>query len=88
MHGGAPSWRSGGHWRTPLGGVTFPLAAGGWSAGPGRSYVALKGVSFAPGPALPLTPYESIAVDPRVIPIGSRVRKLTAVLKSSHQPAG
>jgi 3D (Asp-Asp-Asp) domain-containing protein len=30
-------------------------------------------VSFAPGAALPLKPYQSIAVDPRVIPLGSRV---------------
>jgi 3D (Asp-Asp-Asp) domain-containing protein len=30
-------------------------------------------VSFAPGAALPLRPYQSIAVDPNVIPLGSRV---------------
>jgi len=33
----------------------------------------LAGVGFAPGPALPLHPYQSVAVDPRVIPLGSRV---------------
>lgn len=71
--GGSPFWRSGGYWRNAFGGVTFPLAAGGWSAGPGRRYVPLKGASFAPGPSLPLHPYQSIAVDPRVIPLGSRV---------------
>jgi 3D (Asp-Asp-Asp) domain-containing protein len=30
-------------------------------------------VSFAPGAALPLRPYRSIAVDPNVIPLGSGV---------------
>jgi 3D (Asp-Asp-Asp) domain-containing protein len=30
-------------------------------------------VRFAPGPSLPLHAYQSIAVDPRVIPLGSRV---------------
>jgi 3D (Asp-Asp-Asp) domain-containing protein len=71
--GGTPFWRAGGFWRTASGAVTFPLAAGGWSAGPGTHYVPLPGVSFAPGPSLPLRPYQSIAVDPRVIPLGSLV---------------
>ncbi len=71
--GGAPFWRSGGYWQNAAGGVTYPFAAGGWSAGTGRRYVPLRGVSFAPGPALALRPYGSIAVDPRVIPLGSRV---------------
>ncbi len=71
--GGAPYWRAGGFWRGASGSVTFPLLAGGWSAGAGGSYVPLAGVRFAPGPALNLTPYQSIAVDPRIIPLGSRV---------------
>lgn len=71
--GGTPFWRSGGYWRNGSGAVTFPLATGGWFAGAGRSYVPLPGVSFASGPALGLQPYQSIAVDPRVIPLGSRV---------------
>jgi hypothetical protein len=71
--GGSPFWRAGGYWRNRVGGVTFPLAAGGWSAGVGRNYVPLSGVSFAPGPSLPLRFYQSIAVDPKVIPLGSRV---------------
>ncbi|MFL5824113.1 MAG: 3D domain-containing protein [Solirubrobacteraceae bacterium] len=70
---GSPFWRAGGYWRNRRGGVTFPLAAGGWYAGPGRRYVPLRGVSFAPGPSLPLHFWQSIAVDPGVIPIGSRV---------------
>jgi 3D (Asp-Asp-Asp) domain-containing protein len=53
--------------------VTFPLAAGGWSAGTGIRYLPLAGVTFAPGPSLPLRYYLSIAVDPGVISLGSRV---------------
>jgi 3D (Asp-Asp-Asp) domain-containing protein len=70
---GAPYWRAGGYWRTRSGAVTFPLAAGGWSAGTGHRYVPLNGVTFAAGPSLPLHYYQSIAVDPSVIPLGSRV---------------
>ncbi len=70
---GAPYWRAGGYWRNRSGAVTFPLQAGGWSAGAGRHYVPLPGVSFAAGSSLPLRYYQSIAVDPPVIPLGSRV---------------
>jgi hypothetical protein len=70
---GTPYWRAGEFWRNPLGQVTFPLAAGGWSAGPGRRHVPLPGVSFAAGASLSVSFYQSIAVDPRVIPLGSRV---------------
>ncbi|MBV9817600.1 MAG: hypothetical protein JOZ07_04540 [Solirubrobacterales bacterium] len=70
---GAPYWRAGGYWRNRRGAVTFPLAAGGWSAGAGRRYVALRGVTFTAGAARPLRLLQSIAVDPRVIPLGSRV---------------
>ena len=71
--GGAPYWRAGGYWRNRAGAVTFPLAAGGWSDGAGRRYVPLRDVSFAPGASLPLRFYQSIAVDPQRIPLGSRV---------------
>ena len=70
---GAPFWRAGGYWRNRRRGVTFPLAAGGWSHGRGRTYVPLHNVSFAAGASLPLHYYQSIAVDPNVIPLGSRV---------------
>jgi hypothetical protein len=70
---GSPFWRAGGYWRNRSGGVTFPLQGGGWSAGRGRAYVPLPGVSFGAGDPLPLHYYESIAVDPGVIPLGSRV---------------
>lgn len=70
---GPPYWRDGGFWRNGRRAVTFPLAVGGWSDGRGRRYVPLPRVSFAAGPSLPLRYYQSIAVDPRVIPLGSRV---------------
>jgi 3D (Asp-Asp-Asp) domain-containing protein len=71
--GGSPFWRAGGYWRNTQGAVTFPLAVGGWSVGRGRRYVNLPGVTFASGPALPLHYDQSLAVDPKVIPLGSRV---------------
>lgn len=71
--GGSPYWRAGGYWRNSSGGVTYPLATGGWSNGTGRSYRPLAGVSFAPGTSLNLVFWESIAVDPRLIPLGSWV---------------
>ena len=70
---GAPYWRAGAYWRNQARAVTFPLGAGGWSAGAGRRYVALPEVTFAAGPSLPLGYDQSLAVDPRVIPLGSRV---------------
>jgi 3D (Asp-Asp-Asp) domain-containing protein len=70
---GPPFWRAGGYWTNRQGGVTFPLSAGGWYAGRGRRYVPLPGVTFAAGPSLPLHFWRSIAVDPGVIPLGSRV---------------
>lgn len=70
----APFWRTGGYWRTKGGGLTYPLAGGGWSNGAGVRYVSPPaGISFAPGPAKPLGYLRSIAVDPRVIPLGSHV---------------
>jgi 3D (Asp-Asp-Asp) domain-containing protein len=70
---GTPYWRAGGYWQGPGGSVTFPLAGGGWSAGIGRRYVPLPGVTFARGAPARLRYYESIAVDPSVITLGSRV---------------
>ena len=71
--GGGVFWRAGGFWRNARGLLTFPLESGGWSNGAGLRYVPLRGVSFASGPSLPLRYYRSLAVDPRVIPMGSRV---------------
>jgi 3D (Asp-Asp-Asp) domain-containing protein len=69
---GFPVWLIGG-WRNRRGGVTFPLAYGGWSNGRGGRKLAYGGVTFAPEPSRPLRYYHSIAVDPRLIPLGSRV---------------
>jgi 3D (Asp-Asp-Asp) domain-containing protein len=69
---GSPAWLSGG-WRDGSGAVTFPLSSGGWSAGPGTVERSYGGVAFAPGPSVSLRYYHSIAVDPRLIPLGSRV---------------
>jgi 3D (Asp-Asp-Asp) domain-containing protein len=69
---GSPAWRGGG-WRNIFGAVTFPLELGGWSNGQGRWSGGYGGVSFAPGPSLPLRYYRSVAVDPRLIPRGSRI---------------
>jgi len=70
---GAPYWRAGGYWRNRRRAVTFPLSVGGWSNGRGAKYVPLRNVTFAAGSSLPLHYLRSIAVDPRVIPLGSRV---------------
>jgi 3D (Asp-Asp-Asp) domain-containing protein len=69
---GFPVWLRGG-WRNAHGAVTFPLAGGGWANGPGLKTRGYGGVTLAAGSALPLRYYHSIAVDPGLIPEGSRV---------------
>jgi hypothetical protein len=70
---GKPAWLAVG-WRNAHGGVTFPLAGGGWSNGPGvRAVSRTPRPQFAPGPSLPLAFWRRVAVDPRLIPLGSRV---------------
>jgi 3D (Asp-Asp-Asp) domain-containing protein len=69
---GFPVWLRGG-WRNAAGAVTFPLAGGGWSNGTGVKTLPYGGVTFAPNPSPSLRYYHSIAVDPRLIPRGSRV---------------
>jgi 3D (Asp-Asp-Asp) domain-containing protein len=71
--GGDPFWRAGAYWKSPDGWVTFPLDAGGWFHGVGASFVTPPDATFAPGESRPLTPYKSIAVDPGLIPMGSKV---------------
>lgn len=51
----------------------LPLDGGGWYNGRGVRYIKPVAVRFAAGPSRPLTPWKSIAVDPKLIPIGSRV---------------
>jgi 3D (Asp-Asp-Asp) domain-containing protein len=70
---GGPFWRAGAYWKSADGFVTFPLEAGGWFRGAGQDYVDPPGVTFAPGPSRPLRPYRSIAVDPDLIALGSKV---------------
>lgn len=69
---GVPAWRGGG-WRNAVGQVTFPLARGGWSNGRPRRLLPYGGITFAPGSSLPLHYYRSVAVDPKLIPEGSRI---------------
>ena len=69
---GPPAWLRGG-WRNASGAITFPMASGGWSNGRGVRTLPYGGVTFAAGPSLPLRYYHSLAVDPRLIPLGSRV---------------
>ncbi|MDX6650450.1 MAG: hypothetical protein QOJ97_2401 [Solirubrobacteraceae bacterium] len=71
--GGGVFWRAGGFWRNARGALTYPLAGGSWFAGVGTRYVPLAGVSFARGPSRPLRYYQSVAVDPKLIPLGSHV---------------
>lgn len=69
---GDPAWRTSG-WRTRSGAVTFPLPGGRWQNGAASSYKAPADASFGLGPSRPLTYWYSVAVDPRVIPAGSRI---------------
>jgi len=71
--GGHPFWRAGAYWKSIDGWVTFPLDTGGWFHGVGATFVAPPGATFAPGESRPLTPYKSVAVDPDIIPMGSKV---------------
>ncbi|CAB4928824.1 unannotated protein [freshwater metagenome] len=69
----APFWRTEGFWRNTAGAVTFPLLEGGWFNGRGRRFVKPEGITFAEGPSRPLRFYRSVAVDRRLIPLGSLV---------------
>jgi 3D (Asp-Asp-Asp) domain-containing protein len=70
--GGPPAWRAGG-WRNRAGAVTYPLASGGWSDGSGHWVGDYGGATFAYGASLPLRYYHSVAVDPQLIALGSRI---------------
>jgi 3D (Asp-Asp-Asp) domain-containing protein len=70
---GRPFWRAGGYWRNTAKQPTYPLASGGWFAGVGRALVAVSGITFGSGPSRPLQYYASVAVDPELIPLGSRI---------------
>jgi len=68
---GRPFWLSSG-WRSSAGRVTWPLAAGGWSNGRGVRFIPPR-VQFAFGHSRTLAYWKSAAVDPKVIPFGSRI---------------
>jgi 3D (Asp-Asp-Asp) domain-containing protein len=70
---GPPWWRNARIWLNRAGRPTFPLGRGGWYRGSPRRYVPNKGITFAPGPSRELTYWKSVAVDPDVIPLGSRI---------------
>ena len=55
----------------PAGALTFPLADGGWSAGVGSATCRRRpGSRSRPGQSRPLSYLRSVAVDPRLIPLG------------------
>ncbi len=71
---GSPFWRAAGYWRTKSSKKpTYPLERGGWFSGIGKRYVQANGITFGSGPSRDLDYYASVAVDPKLIPLGSRV---------------
>ncbi len=69
---GFPVWLRGG-WRNAQGQVTYPLGGGGWANGSATGTRPYGGVTFAAGSSQPLRYYHSVAVDPGLIPRGSRI---------------
>ncbi len=70
---GRPAWLDLG-WRNVGGAVTFPLADGSWSDGSPASVIPPRAAPrFEQGSSLPLAYWKRVAVDPRLIPLGSRV---------------
>jgi hypothetical protein len=68
---GWPVWSNGG-WRNRAGRVTWPLSGGGWANGRGVR-VGPVPMTFQLRPRPRTRPYRSLAVDPAIIPLGSRV---------------
>jgi 3D (Asp-Asp-Asp) domain-containing protein len=69
---GPPVWRDVG-WRNSDGQPTFPLVRGGWSNRRGVSFEP-SALRYATGPSEPFLRYwHTAAVDPAVIPLGSRL---------------
>jgi 3D (Asp-Asp-Asp) domain-containing protein len=70
---GRPAW-IGTTWLDGAGRVTYPLAGGSWSAGrPVRRERPAASAEFSRGRAVSLTYWRDAAVDPRLIPEGSRL---------------
>jgi 3D domain len=61
-------------WRNRRGQVTYPVADGRWSNGRGVRYLPPPaGLQFDAGASRPLPFWHAVAVDPNVVPFGSRV---------------
>lgn len=60
-------------WVNRAGRPTVPTASGGWTHGDPAWAASRRGVRFAAGPSQPLRYWNSVAVDPHVIPFGSRI---------------
>jgi 3D (Asp-Asp-Asp) domain-containing protein len=71
--GGPPFWRNARIWFNKRSRPTFPLSAGGWSDGKGSKYRGNAGICFDEGPSRNLDYYDSVAVDPDYIPLGSLI---------------
>ncbi len=69
---GTPVWFAGG-WRNAAGQVTFPLERGGWSNGMAARTLGYGGMTFAQHDSASIRPYHTVAVDPALIPLGSRI---------------
>jgi 3D (Asp-Asp-Asp) domain-containing protein len=70
---GTPTWLDFG-WRNRRGDVTFPRADGSWSNGHAVRYVPPPAaLRFGAGRSRQLPFWHAVAVDPNVIPLGSRV---------------
>jgi hypothetical protein len=68
-----PAWLALG-WRNRSGQVTYPLEAGGWTAGPpGRLITIQPAPHFQQVAGVAQRYWQSVAVDPRLIPEGSRI---------------
>ena len=70
---GAAAWLAFG-WRNRLAQVTYPLSGGGWSNRPGVRYLPPPAdLRFGSGRSRALPFWQAVAVDRRVVPLGSRV---------------
>jgi hypothetical protein len=70
---GTPVWLALG-WRDRLGHVTYPLDGGGWSTGPAARYLTTTPAPrFQQVASVAQSYWHSVAVDPRLIPEGSRI---------------
>jgi hypothetical protein len=70
---GAAAWLAFG-WRNQRAQITFPLVGGGWSNGPAVRYLPPPtGLRFGSGRSRQLPFWHAVAVDAKVVPLGSRV---------------